>query len=254
MVQPPFFVIGAPRSGTTFLVEALNRHPDIFLTNELRFMTFLNRVFNRLPLSSLVLGNQREQFLNHMKQSMPETIWAFYESLGARDGMRWGDKNPHYADPKLDAECLDLIHELFPEAQFINLLRDGREVIRSLVAKGWVDFDDAIEVWQGHVVHAAEFAKRLPSEQMLTVRYEELVDHGDELISTIFEFLGLPASSEVQAFLQTQVAERTPFSWPTVSADMIGKPSTQDEATVESIEARVGSLLATLGYPLKSSS
>ena len=46
-MQDPFFIIGAPRSGTTFLQTVLDRHPDIFITNETRVMTFASRTLNK---------------------------------------------------------------------------------------------------------------------------------------------------------------------------------------------------------------
>lgn len=44
-MSQPLMVIGAPRSGTTFLCNALNQHPDIGLTNESRiFAELLHRL------------------------------------------------------------------------------------------------------------------------------------------------------------------------------------------------------------------
>jgi hypothetical protein len=90
-------VIGAPRSGTTYLTEVLNRHPAVLLTNETRVMTFLNRVIHDLGADEWVLLKHRRGFLHHLECSMAKLVRDFYGRLGLREGMRWGDKHPHYA-------------------------------------------------------------------------------------------------------------------------------------------------------------
>jgi hypothetical protein len=248
-MKPPFFVMGAPRSGTTYLVEVLNRHERVLMTNELRLMTFLNRVLNRLPQDKWILMNGRKSFLEHLKQEVPVMVERYYESLGASEDTRWGDKHPHYADPRTDPECLDLINDLFPESQFINLVRDGREVVASLMAKGWADLGEAMDVWSRHVKHADDFGRHLASDRFLTVRYEMLVNRPYETIDEVLRFLRIPASDRVTEFLRAQARQRTPFSEPT--SGRIGVP-TADRHLSDSQRQRVfedlGPLLAALGY------
>lgn len=141
----PLFIIGAPRSGTTYLVNVLNRHPDIFLTNETRVMTWANRALNVLPKNPWILASSRDEFLAHMRKELGATIRRFYLSLGAPSFARWGDKNPHYADRKSDPDCLALINEIFPDSQFIHLVRDAPRVVESIVRKGWAPLDEALE-------------------------------------------------------------------------------------------------------------
>jgi hypothetical protein len=248
-MRPPFFVIGAPRSGTTYLVEALNRHERILITNELRLMTYLNRAVNRLPENKWILLNGRASFLDHFKLEIPGMVERYYRSLGADEQTRWGDKNPHYADPTNDAECLGLINEFFPESQFINLVRDGREVVSSLMAKGWADLAEAMDVWKRHVLHADEFARTLSGNRFLTIRYERLVDLPFDTMNTAFEFLGVGPSLTVDRFLEDQSRERTPFSKPTT--DRIGRADSGRQFTVEQqrqIGRDLGDILEALGY------
>ena len=248
-MKPPFFVMGAPRSGTTYLGEVLNRHEMVLITNELRLMTFLNRTLNRLPQDKWILMNGRRSFLNHLKSEVPGMVERYYESLGASEDTRWGDKHPHYADPKTDPECLELINDLFPESQFINLVRDGREVVASLMAKGWADLDGAMDVWARHVNHADDFGRRLPGDRFLTVRYEMLVDRPYDTMDEVLRFLRISASDRVTEFLRAQARERTPFSDPT--SGRIGEPIADrqlSDSQRQRILEKLGPLLVAMGY------
>ena len=62
-MAPPFWVIGAPRSGTTFLARVLDHHPDIFLTNETRLMLLFSRLLNRSVDSRRLLATSKEEIL-----------------------------------------------------------------------------------------------------------------------------------------------------------------------------------------------
>lgn len=245
----PIFVIGAPRSGTTYLQESLNHHPQIFLTNETRVMTFVNRVLHRVGANRWVLMSHRADFLHLLRREMPVLIERFYVELGAQPGVRWGDKNPHYADPHNDPECLDLIDELFPNAQFIDIVRDGRDVVASIVAKGWAELDEAIAVWRGHIEHAASFGQRIASDRYIRIRYEDLRDDGVAVMRRLMRFLRLDDSAEVEKFVEDQEEQRTPLSNPTSDLrNSAGGKVRLKSRDVERIVEELGPLLAELGY------
>ena len=77
-MQPPFFVIGAPRSGTSYLVEVLNRHPDVVMTNETRVMTFLYRALHRWSKDRMALMTERTLFLSTFRRHVPDIVRDFY--------------------------------------------------------------------------------------------------------------------------------------------------------------------------------
>ena len=248
-LSAPFFVIGAPRSGTTFLREVLNRHERVLITNELRVMTYMNRIINRTASDKWILLNGREGFLEHFKRELPLVIESYYRGLGASSTTRWGDKNPHYADSKTDPECLALIDELFPESQFLNIVRDGREVVSSLIAKGWVDLDEAVAVWRRHIEHARDFGRKISADRFLTVKYEDLVAEPFAITSRVFTFLDVGEDQNVTDFLAKQARERTPFSKP--MSDTVGAPAKTPRLTSAEhnrVSSELGDLLAELGY------
>lgn len=248
---PPFFVIGAPRSGTSFLMEVLNRHPELFITNETRVMTFVNRCLNVVGSDHWVLMRHRQEFLAHLREELPGVLERFYERIGLPPGVRWGDKHPHYADSKTDPACLDTIDQLFPGSQFINILRDGRAVVASIVNKGWADLDEAIDVWRRHVLHARSFGDKIGPERFLTVRHEEILEDGPRIVQGVFDFLGVDEDPGVQRFLEEQAHERTPFSKPTLPTDQLGRPDAKaplSEEERDKVEQALLDLLIEFGY------
>lgn len=242
-LSAPFFIIGAPRSGTTYLREILNRHPQIFVTNETRVMIFINRM-NRLGDNRRLILHQRQEWMATLRQWVPLMIEDYYRQLGALPGMRWGDKYPHYADPKTDPECLSLIDSMFPTSQFVDIVRDGRDVAASIAAKDWKDAAEALDVWERHVHHAAVFGESIGTERMIRIRYEDLRDHAQPVIRGVLEFLRLEPAPEVELFLQDQERHRTPFSKP-MSALMTGGAPPRLDGTMP---PSTRNLLRSLGY------
>jgi hypothetical protein len=108
-LRDPFFIIGAPRSGTTYLHEVLNRHPEVFLTNETRVMIFVNRALNILGGNRENLLTYRGEFLDFLRRMMPPLIEAFYRELGAPEDSVWGGKYGNYGDGLRDRQCLGAI-------------------------------------------------------------------------------------------------------------------------------------------------
>ena len=107
------------------------------------------------------LNSGRGEFTSYLGAAFPDLIRGFYASVSG--GARcWGDKHPHYAAPKYRG-CLDMIAALYPEAKFIQIIRDGRGVVASLARKGWVDFHQANRIWVRFTTLGREFGRGRPS-------------------------------------------------------------------------------------------
>ena len=250
-LPPPVFVLGAPRSGTTYLVEVLNRHPQIFLTNETRVMAFFNRALNDLARDEWAIRGHREQFVEHLRAETAGIVGRFYRRLGAPDGARWGDKHPHYADPVLEPGCLELIDETFPDAQYLHILRDGRDVAASIVNRGWTDLDLATDVWRRCVTTAREFGLARGLDRYHELRYEDLVASGVQVIGRALDFLGLAEAPPVTSFLVEQEHERTPFSGPVTARQAIGHSGWRERLTEEqalAVNDALADVLVECGY------
>jgi hypothetical protein len=226
----PIIIFGAPRSGTTYLNKVLNQHPDVFVSHEIRLFAWLHECLKVLPQQDRFLVTCREQFTRHLRDSFPELVRGFYAKMWP-NARHWGDKNPHYAD-SANKGCLNTIMEIFPGAKFIHLIRDGRDVVSSLVRKydddgrPWTNLTTAPKIWVNHINIGCEFGATIPERQYMEVRYERMVREDVDVARQVFEFLGIAFHEQVESFCRKQQESRTPFSGPT--RDLSGDVTASD--------------------------
>ena len=219
MEASPIVICGAPRSGTTYLTELINRHPEISVSNEQRIFAWMHESLNVLTRQDRFVLGDREDFIEYLRRAYPDLIRGYYQRK--RPGVRyWGDKNPHYAAGQ-NQGCLESVWKLFPQARLILILRDGRDVVCSLLRKRhpdgspWVDFEGAHHAWTGHMDAGCSFGRSLPSSQYFELRYEDLIRDDLAMARRIFSFLGMDVHPQVEEFCRAQQRERIPFSGPT---------------------------------------
>jgi hypothetical protein len=214
-------------------------------------MTYLNRCLNVTGGDLSQLRRERTEWLSHFRNELPGVVERFYSALGAPAGARWGDKNPHYADPKIDPALLILIDELFPTSQFLHPIRDGRQVVGSLLAKDWTGgVDEAIDSWRRHVEHARSFGTGIGPDRYLEVRFERLVSDGHTEMQGIMTFLGLAYDPALRRFMESQRERPTPFSEPTVKLEQLGREGGDHRLGehAQFVENALADLLGELGY------
>lgn len=232
LADDPILIFGAPRSGTTYLRQLLDAHPEVVMSNELRVFTWLHQALAVLPRSDLNLLNGSEDFVAVLRRGLPELLRDYYAGLSPT-ARWWGDKNPHYAD---DPAVLRFAAELFPVARFVHIHRDPRAVVASLLRKRhgdgstWINLEDAHQMVVGHVRHALAFEAELGWQRVRRVRYETLV--GDDLgeARRLFDWLGIPMHEAVEIFCRQQGAGRTEFSGPTSDLARAGSREASREA------------------------
>jgi len=255
-MRPPVFIIGPPRSGSTFLVAALNQHERIYITNELRVMSFVNDLFRLFLKSKRIEWNlsseEKENFIMHFREQMAYVVKSFYARRLKRINDVWGDKHPHYSDPAMDPGALDTILELFPDATFIHLYRHPYAQIHSYVKKGWKDFQYAVLAYRRIVTVGQSLGRRVGAKQYIEISYEELCDCGEVKMNQICEFLGIPPSENLNRYMRSQELERTPYSIPVTPVEEIGKKKdfgfTFEQK--EYMNKVLGDFLKPLGYNL----
>src|SRR4051794_20264863 len=96
---------------------------------------------------------------------------------------RWGDKTPYYVGE------LDQVKRVFPEARIVNLVRDGRDVALSLlrVPFGPGNVWAAARQWRA-AVDAGDAASARYGDDVLTIRYEDLVLDPEPVVRRVCEF------------------------------------------------------------------
>ena len=276
-IPPAPFIVGTGRCGTTLLRRILNAHPDLAIPAETHFIptvqlacaaaadpaqTFLtsrieNPGWHRIPVDDDAL---REQVAALDPFTYGSALRAFY-SLYARqyDKPRWGDKTPAYH------ACMGLIERHLPEARFIHVIRDGRDVAlsaipmlsrkKSLVAAGKrADPVSATRWWANRLLKARAESRRVAF--YLEVRYEDLVHEPEQNVRRICTFLDLPWHPAMLQFHETGADARSPdgdyqltHGMRPIDTTRVARWRTElTPAEIGQIDQQVGPLLRQLGY------
>jgi hypothetical protein len=250
----PIFVIGSPRSGTTLLRLMLDSHPRISCGEETHFLRDLQSVVGRHWGLLSTYGLERSWWLGRLRDLYED----FQGEVLARSGKaRWAEKDPTYT------LSLDFIEELFPDALYVHLLRDGRDVVASFRDRwGYLSAARAARTeWARYVAAARSFGRRVGPERFLEVRYERLVADPEAEARRIFTFLGEDFVPEVVAFDPAEHTATTRYQWFTAGRRAAGGETstiyrsrvgaggaTLDPVLRGLLRRRHGALLHELGY------
>ena len=129
--------------------------------------------------------------------SLPQALRAVGEAYALAAGKpRWGDKTPGYVT------AMELIQGALPEARFVHVIRDGRDVAVSLAGVAWgpEDAAGAAKLWSRRIRIARRQAARLAPGTYTEVRYEELVSDPRGVLGRLCGILELPFSEEMLSY------------------------------------------------------
>jgi hypothetical protein len=203
--RPPApFVVGANRSGTTLLRMMLDAHPELTIPPETHFVPDVIEVCEERDVTPEriveVMASHREwgdfglgtdEVLGRLRGldrlTAGGALRAFYRLYAERAGKpRWGEKTPGYATNMLQ------IQAALPEARFVHLIRDGRDVALSAMdrAKKPLTATQVAKRWKRRITKARKQKRRL--RHYMEARYEDLVLDTEPTLRGIAEFLELP--------------------------------------------------------------
>ncbi len=222
----PFFIVGHPRSGTNWMSNLLNLHPQVLCTGEAHFQVLLN------AMPEMVSEPHQTAFKEPAKsavaRSFQEMIRATMAATAVRKpgALRAGDHTPR------------LLRPMLPESEHFVIFRDGRDVVMSMTvhtlnnqskraghaipetreifdhALGMLTSDDESLYraarflltheawvrrfagnWQRHVLTDLETIQRMHAGEypgkVMSVRYEDLHARTDKLRCEMYRLLGL---------------------------------------------------------------
>ena len=122
---------------------------------------------------------------------------AFYGLCAeARGKPRWGDKTPGYV------KRMRPIGGALAEARFVHLIRDGRDVALSRLARGMGEgkpIAEIAELWRRRIERARRQAKRLRG-RYLELRYEDLVADPEPALRRVCELIELDYDPAMLAY------------------------------------------------------
>ncbi|WP_428995701.1 sulfotransferase family protein [Lamprobacter modestohalophilus] len=252
------FILGAPRSGTTFL-SALLTDTRFGPPVETHFITkyapltvagytkpknaikTVRRILAERPVQQWRLGVTPQDILasTPAQPTYADIVNAVCLHRQGRQGkLAWGDKTPHYID------SVNILDKHFPDARFIYIVRDGRDVALSLLRKPW----GPNNIWSCAIYWARLNRKQpvldalIESGRCLCISYESLLEESEHHVNLIYEFLGENVTVERVRELCSKTMSDNHGKWrKLMSADQI-----------RLFEKIGGETLARFGYDLES--
>jgi hypothetical protein len=239
------FNVGARRSGTFWLQRIVTAHPDVAAVPA-ETMLFSHGVaplferFQHAAPGSAQAGTiyvRRDVLLDAARDFCDR---VFLEHLPPGVG-RLAERSPPHV------EHLDLIGAIYPDARFVHIIRDGRDVARSLTTMEWgpESVETAAREWRESVM-AARSADL--GEHYVEIRYEDLVADPRARIEALYERLGLTTDD---AILEEAVVEARRHLNVDSRGTPVGVGKWRDSFSPEQVDAclrAAGDLLADLGY------
>ncbi|MBT9317282.1 sulfotransferase family protein [Leptothoe spongobia] len=258
-LNKPLFIIGAPRSGTTFLGKCIANLPEI----SYHFEPIATKAAARYVYDKLWTHRQAKWFY--------QSVYSWLLRIHFDGDLQFAEKTPR------NCFLVPFLSKAFPDAQFIHIIRDGRDVALSLSKKPWFlasqagsgkyepggypygpyaqfwvapekheEFETTTDlhrcswVWNSFTKTALEKTRQLPNDSYLELRYESLAHNPMHEARRILEFLDIVNSDSNDAFNKT-IRSANPT--------LIGQWKREfSEKDLEKVYSEAGPLLNLLNY------
>lgn len=227
------FIIGCPRSGSTWLSLLLAQHPEVTVFQHAKFMQYLRSLYAWWKKKDVGFGKSIVSVAsNDIEPSAAGkrtplrygSIFSEKDCVGlcrnAADQVFHAVAKKHAGTKVVVDKTPESLHiasfinKVYPDAIFLHIVRDPRSVVTSLKSAGktWAKGEfptkiiDAAEFWNFHVSIGQKVMEQTPN--YMQIRYEDLKQIGAPCLKEVYQFLGL----EVKEELCTQAFEATRFS------------------------------------------
>ena len=263
--RSPFFVIGSPRSGTTLLRLLLTCHPAVVIPPECGFAIWLRSEFGdwgrdkfssepgALRFAQAVAKSRKFETWNissrsihkALTQGVPNNyseacrhIYRLYCSQQGKPNATWGDKNNFYLSH------IPELHRIFPDARFLHIVRDGRDVAcsyREVMAQASTspyrpslptDIVEIASAWSRDLVQIRTALALLSTDKVLELRYEDLTLSPEIELQALCPWLGVVYDEKMLDFHRINCAKQLeplgtmgwkPRTLKPVSTDTVGR-------------------------------
>lgn len=271
----PVFMFGFERSGTTMLSLIVGSHKDIAVPYPVAGLWYrlelaldnyngINSPQDKLRIAKDLFEEERIQNLNLsftsddivddiQEGNYASLVSAFHKSFAVSQGKsRWAN---------MDIATLDNMHRAhawFPDAKFIHIVRDGRDVALSheTMPFGASNTLECAAEWLSRVRTNIRMGQMLPDDQYYVCRYEDLLQSPADECRKLCAFIGVEYDPEMLDFYKSadnRVPENRRWLWPTIDkpiqSENLGlwrrKMSNRKRIIFEGI---ANSLLGELGY------
>ena len=232
----PLFIIGNPRSGTSLFRIMLTCHPEICIPPECGFIQWWHKKYQYWSEQDSINKSLVKNYINDLKSSkkietwnlnynsLEELIYTYrpsqyselcylvyiqYMYISNKNAKIIGDKNNYYV------HYLDILESIFSNANYIFIVRDGRDVACSYKRVNQIQtpslykpklansIDDIAIEWNNNNQTIINFLNKISQKRYFTLQYEELLRKPTEVLGKICNFLGINFHSEMLNFYNT---------------------------------------------------
>jgi tetratricopeptide (TPR) repeat protein len=203
--DPPVFIIGMPRSGTSLAEQILASHPAVFGAGEI---VFWDAAFDAHETGDLV-GEAGASRLSRIAGDYLERVRTL-----AGGAARVVDKMP------ANFLYAGLIQAALPDARFIHMRRHPLDTCLSIYFQNFFnkaayadDLDDLADYYLQYARITGHWRNVLPSNRLLEVPYEGLISDQEGWTRRMIDFIGLPWDPRCLDFHATERAVITASKW-----------------------------------------
>jgi hypothetical protein len=278
--NPFVFIVGCPRSGTTLLQRVLDAHPDIAVPSETFWIPYffqkrigvdeegmvtaelVSRLFEYYKFYRMKLAkDELLALISNGPISYATFVTGVFDLYGAvRRKPLAGDKTPDYV------RSIPILHQLWPSAKFVHVIRDGRDVCLSAInwkrkvarlAELYAPWRSHPVVtaalwWEWHVRQGIDRGSELGPKHYYEVRYEALVEDPAGQCAKLCEFLGVAYDAAMLLFnegrTKNEWSRDAKNDWLPIVPGLRDWSKQMPPDDIERFEAAAGRLLEELGY------
>lgn len=258
-----FFIFGHARSGTTILARLIRLHPRVHCNYQAHFFT--RPPLLQSLVSSNEVGEWLQRSSNRWNRGVdfsPVALRVTADYLMEREARQLGktivgDKSPNSL---LDGEAVRLMHQVYPDGRLIYIVRDGRDTALSHRFQAFIDFPEqlskedleirqafanhpepflsgeksvfsertlrrAAQGWVRNVSETHQIGQELLGQHYYSLRYEDLVNHPEEQMRRLWEFLGAQTQSDdLDTAVSMEMQQNPDAQWQQEKAREIAEP------------------------------
>ncbi len=223
---------GFPSSGTDLLKNLVNAHSEILVGGEFPLLaTLASKYGPTIPanLVNQVLDDLRRIDLYHNFANADSYVAStgadvplaqlFADLLTTRDVAWVGNKTPQ------NSEHVRELDQMFPQARFIVIVRDVRDVALSWKNKWGKDSLLCADKWNRRMLYAMRQLHDMEPERHLLIKYEDLLGDLEGVARNICAFLHQPfqpSMLEYHQHVENTIAGKLNYGQPLIR-DNLGK-------------------------------
>ncbi|MGD1855061.1 MAG: sulfotransferase [Leptolyngbyaceae cyanobacterium] len=258
-LSQPIFIIGSPRSGTTFLGACIGSLPDV------------SYHFEPIATKAAARCIYEQEWGFRKTKWFYRLVYGWLMRIHADGDLRFADKTPR------NCFVVDFLNQAFPNAQFVHIIRDGRDAALSHSKKPWMqaaqakspkyepggypygpyarfwveperiaefestsDIHRCIWAWRQHTENALDAIANIPQDRYHELRYEDLITNTESETERLLDFLSIDNPASRQHF-HDAVSKVRP--------DSVGLWKNElSSEQLQQVEQEAGELLRKLNY------